>query len=185
MACRSVPGNTILIGFSGTGKSTVGRALADRLGWDLRDTDDMIVARFGRSIAAVFRDEGEAAFRAAEKDAVRAACGGSRRVISVGGGAVVDQANRSVLAAGNVVVRLDANPETILSRLRRGVNAEERPMIAGADPLARIKALLANRAEAYAAADIVVSTDDRSIPAIVNDIVEQVRQKLVVQVSIE
>ncbi len=173
-----MPGNAVLIGFSGTGKSTVGRALATRLGWDLVDTDQFIVDRFGRSIASLFRDDGEVAFRAAERQAVTAACDGSRRVISVGGGAVVDPTNRALLCEGNLVVRLDASPETILRRLRDGSNAEERPMIASADPLARITALLASRAEAYAISDLVFQTEGRTIEAIVDEIVVAVQKKL-------
>src|SRR5205823_5915065 len=98
-ACRSVPDNIVLIGFSGTGKTTVGRALSARLAWEFKDTDQAIVDRFGRSIASVFRDDGEIIFRAAERDAIVEACDGTGRVISVGGGAPVDPSNRELLRA--------------------------------------------------------------------------------------
>ncbi|HLZ09279.1 MAG TPA: shikimate kinase [Chloroflexota bacterium] len=166
-----MPGNIVLIGFSGTGKTTVSRALAGRLGWDVVDVDQVIVDRLGRSIATVFRDEGELAFRAAESDAIVEACAGSRRVVSVGGGATVDLDNRAIIRDGNLVVRLDATPETILDRLRTSPNAEERPMLAGADPLTRIRALLASRSDAYSIANHIVDTQDKSIEAIVNEIV--------------
>jgi shikimate kinase len=165
-----VPGNLILIGFSGTGKSTVAKVLAQSLRLPRVDTDEEIVARFGKAVAAVFRDEGEPAFRAAERDAVTVACSGERQVISVGGGAPVDPTSRSAMLDRNVIVRLDASPETILERLRQGANGEERPMVAGADPLAKIRSLLESRKDAYAIAGLVVDTEGRE-PA---DVVEQI-----------
>lgn len=169
--------NIVLIGFSGTGKTTVGRALSARLAWEFKDTDQAIVDRFGRSIASVFRDDGELVFRAAERDAVADACDGTERVISVGGGAPVDPVNRELLRAGNLVIRLDASPETILHRLRHGPNAEERPMVAGDDPLPRIRALLASRTEAYSLAQLIVPTEGRSVDAIVDDICRAVQPR--------
>jgi shikimate kinase len=148
-----------------------------RLAWEFKDTDQAIVDRFGRSIASVFRDDGETVFRAAERDAVVEACDGTGRVISVGGGAPVDPSNRELLRTGNIVVRLDASPEAILDRLRHGPNAEERPMVAGADPLPRINALLASRSEAYAIAHLIVPTEGRTVDAIVDDIWLAVQQR--------
>jgi shikimate kinase len=165
-----VPGNVVLIGFSGTGKSTIGALLAGRLGWDFVDTDQRIVERFGKSIAAIFRDDGEAVFRAAEREEVARACAETRRVISVGGGSIVDPATRDVVSAGNRVVRLDASPETILERLRASPGAEERPMLAGTDPLGRIRSLLAARSGAYAVAHVAIDTQDREPFEIVDEI---------------
>jgi shikimate kinase len=126
------------------------------------DTDADLVARFGKSIAAVFADAGEPVFRAAERDAVVERCRGSQQVISVGGGAPVDPLSRAALRDGNLVVRLYATPETILRRLREGPTAEERPMVAGSDPLGRIQSLLAARSGAYAIADYCVDTENRT-----------------------
>jgi shikimate kinase len=165
-----VPDNLILIGFSGTGKSTVARRLAARLGWSLVDTDGDIVKRFGKSIAQVFRDVGEPTFRAAERDAVVTRCRGAHQVISVGGGAPVDPVGRAAICDGNIVVRLDATPETILRRLREGPNAEERPMVAGPDPLGRIRSLLGARSDAYAIADFSVDTENRAPDVVVDDV---------------
>jgi shikimate kinase len=165
-----VPDNLILIGFSGTGKSTVAKRLAASLGWPCVDTDQEIVARFDKSIAAVFREDGESAFREAERVAVARACAGARQVISVGGGAPVDPTGQGAMRDRNLIVRLDAPPETILRRLRDGPNAEERPMVAGPDPLGRIRSLLHARAEAYAIADLAVDTEGREPDDVVNQI---------------
>ncbi len=170
-----MPGNVVLIGFSGSGKSAVGQLLAERLGWSFVDTDEAIVRRFGKSIAAIFREEGEAAFRAAERDVVALACADARQVISVGGGAPVDRGNRARLLDGNLVVRLEASPETILARLRAASGAEERPLLAGDDPLSRIRSLRAARVEAYAIAHHVVETEGRTPPDVAREVSEVVR----------
>lgn len=155
--------NLVLIGFSGSGKSSVGRILARRLGWSFVDTDALIVERFGMPIARLFREQGEAAFRAAEREAVAAACASRHQVISLGGGAPVDATNRRVLSDdGNLIVRLEASPEELLRRLRSQGPTEERPLLAGSDPLERIRGLLAVRGEAYAIANLAIDTDGLS-----------------------
>ncbi len=172
-----MPDNLVLIGFSGTGKSAVARSLSARLGWPLVDTDQAIVERFGKSIATVFRDDGEAVFRAAEREIVAKACAGRRQVISLGGGASVDLRSRALIKQGNFVVRLDASPETMLRRMRSSPGAEERPMLAGEEPLARIRRLLAERGEAYAIADIVVDTEGRTVEQVATAVIEALEQR--------
>jgi len=169
-----VPDNIVLIGFSGTGKSSVGQLLAHRLGWSFVDTDALIVARFGKAIGVVFRDEGEHAFRAAEREIVAAACDGCRQVISLGGGAPVAPDSRARLRDRNLIVRLDASPETILRRLTASPGAEERPMLAGADPLGRIGALLRARSDAYATADVAIDTEHGTPEEVVDAILEKI-----------
>src|SRR5690349_10130760 len=99
-------GAVVLIGLSGSGKSTAGRALAARLGLPLLDTDRLIEERAGRPVAAIFAEEGEEAFRALEQAAVADACA-QAAVVSVGGGAVLRPANRRAMRRGNLVVWLD------------------------------------------------------------------------------
>ncbi len=158
-----MPDNVVLIGFSGTGKSAVGRVLAACLAWPFVDTDALLVRRFGKSIAEVFRHDGEAVFRAAEREVVAEVCAGVCQVISLGGGAPVDPVSRGHIRDRNWIVRLEASPETILGRLQATPGSEERPMLAGADPLGRIRTLLHERQDAYAIADIVVCTEGLTV----------------------
>ncbi len=168
--------NVVLIGFSGTGKSAVGRRLADRLGWPFVDSDQVIVERFGKSIARIFREEGEAVFRAAEREVVARLCAGRRQVIALGGGAVVDPANRAWIRRGNRVVCLEARPETILTRLTAQPTVEVRPLLAGPDPLARIIGLKAERAPFYAIADVTIDTEGLTPDQVVERILAWLKQ---------
>ena len=150
--------NFVLVGLSGTGKSSVGRALAARLGCEFVDTDVEVVRMAGRPIHQVFAEEGEAAFRRLESEAVQMACAGQNRVISLGGGAAMDASNRQMLD-GSVVVMLEASVETMLERLRGG-DTEPRPMLASPDPRARMESLKEVRDPVYRGlAQVVVSTD--------------------------
>jgi shikimate kinase len=154
-----------LAGFMGTGKTDVGRCLARSLGWPFIDTDAAIEAETGRSVAALFADEGEAAFRVRERAAVAQACARPRAIIAVGGGALLDAENRRLLFAAGPVVCLRAAPREILRRLG---DARDRPLLNGdgtaseAERLARIESLLAARAPIYALATHAVDTDGLS-----------------------
>ena len=152
-------GRIILAGFMGTGKTDVGRRLATATGRPFVDTDDLVVHEAGRSIAAIFADEGEAGFRARERAAVTRACAMPAAVIAVGGGALCDPESRAALLAAGPVVCLRAAPEEILARVG---DASTRPLLAGAagrtERLARIRELLAARAPVYALATHTVDT---------------------------
>lgn len=158
--------NVFLIGFSGAGKSAVGRALAERLGREFVDTDVEIVRCFDKSIERVFAEDGEARFREVEAAIVGQAAERARLVISLGGGAIIDPRGRSAVLGGlpgrSCVVWLDAAPEVLLSRLR-GDSTEVRPLLSSADPLARIRELRSRREMAYAAAaNRRIATDELS-----------------------
>jgi len=138
--------NIVLTGFMGTGKSTVGRLLAERLGVDFVDTDELIVARDGRTIAEIFREEGQAAFREWER---RVACELGQRdnlVIATGGRMMLDEVNAAALLENGRVFCLTAAPETIIARLEGDVR---RPLLNVPDPAAKIRQLLEKRAVAY------------------------------------
>lgn len=155
--------NIYITGFSGTGKTTVSRIVAERMGWRLVDTDDEIVRSAGRSIEEIFRSEGEPRFREIERDALLKVADGERQVVSTGGGIVVDERNRRVMERSGVVVCLESRPETIYRRLsnERGESAGPvvRPMLVDDDPLIRISALKTDRQTLYAQAHWTVSTD--------------------------
>ena len=145
----------VLVGLPGSGKSAVGRRVASRHGASFIDLDDTIERGTGRSIPELFANEGEAAFRALERAAV-AALGAPdpspqlRRVISPGGGAIVDPRNRWALYRGRLPVWLDVRTEVLAQRLRRSPNV--RPLIQGGDPMSRIRHLAAARERFYGAA---------------------------------
>ncbi|MEZ7004138.1 3-dehydroquinate synthase [Streptomyces sp. AD55] len=148
----------VLIGPMGVGKSTVGRLLAERLGTGYRDTDEDIVTARGRSIADIFLDEGEAAFRALEKEAVRTALAGHRGVLALGGGAILDAGTRALLA-GHHVVYLSMDVEEAVKRT--GLNAA-RPLLA-VNPRKQWRALMEARRPLYEeTASATVATDGRT-----------------------
>jgi len=151
------PPNLVLIGFMATGKSTIGRRCARELGFRFRDSDTLIERRAGKPIPAIFAEEGEAAFRAREADAIRDLARGSRVVLSTGGGAPMNPVNVANLRRTGVIILLHATPDEILARVG---NRQSRPLLADAeDPRVRIEALLAQRTPTYrAAADAVVET---------------------------
>lgn len=140
--------NIILCGFMGTGKSTVARIIAERLGWAFEDTDRAIEARQGKTISAIFAESGEAAFRAMERALCEEIPNWRHVVIATGGGIVLDPANRANLVRAGLVVCLHASPAEIAARL---VGKTNRPLLAVPDPEKRIAELLAARAEAYGA----------------------------------
>jgi shikimate kinase/3-dehydroquinate synthase len=156
--------NIVLAGFMGTGKTTIGRAVAEALGRTFIDLDSKIEERAGKPISALFAEDGEALFRRLEADAIREALAHRGLVLAVGGGAVLDPANRAALLAGGVVICLGASPEAIVARLA-GQNG--RPLLAGADREARVAALLAQRAAAYDALPNHLDTTHLTVAAAV------------------
>ncbi|MFD6289389.1 shikimate kinase [Streptomyces sp. NPDC060205] len=142
----------------GVGKSTVGALLAQRLGCPFRDTDEDIVSEQGRTIADIFVEEGEAAFRALEKQAVRRALAGHDGVLALGGGSILDEDTRALLA-GQPVVYLSMDVEEAVQRT--GLNAA-RPLLA-VNPRRQWRELMDARRPLYAGvASAVVATDGRT-----------------------
>ncbi|NJN84734.1 MAG: AAA family ATPase [Caldilineaceae bacterium] len=120
--------NIIITGFMGTGKSTVGRLLAARLGRPFLDMDEQIEAYFGKPIPEIFANDGEAAFRAAEAAICRQVADQTGLVLSTGGGALVNPANRDRLAQSGVIICLTATEDAILERVQQASN---RPLLPG------------------------------------------------------
>lgn len=174
---RRGPANVVLVGLSGSGKTTVARLLARRLGWRFVDTDQEIQRQAGMSVQEIFRVQGEPAFRTLESDTIVEVCRRSRQVIATGGGAVVADANRSQLLNGNLVVYLESRPETLAGRLSRNLNREPRPLLENSDLVERLAELGRQRDQQYRCAHHVVETDQRTPREVVDVIAELVRAR--------
>jgi shikimate kinase len=165
-------GNIFLVGFMGTGKTAVGRALAERLGRPFLDLDAEIERLAGASVAEIFARFGEAGFRAREREALERLGELDGAVVATGGGIVLDPRNRATMRARGTVICLTANLDTILRRVGQ---AADRPLLAGAtDPAERAGTLLAERAAAYAEADWTVDTSHLAVA----DVVESIARRL-------
>jgi shikimate kinase len=151
----------------GSGKSSVGKRLAKRLGWPFVDADAVIVESAGKSINAIFADEGEPAFRALESACLERVLGQGRGVIATGGGVVVAQANRELMARHGIVVNLKVSLTQVLQRLG---SATDRPLYAGRDAAEAVGALMAEREQFYSAADIRIDTDGKSVEDVAAEI---------------
>ncbi len=150
----------VLIGLRGSGKTTVGRALAKVLGCDFVDTDAWIVSQAGRSIADIFAAEGESGFRVLERQAVEAVADQRSGVISVGGGAILDQRNVETLKRLGTMVWLDAEPTSLWDRIRNDPSSKaNRPGLTDCSGIAEVRLLNDQRAALYeAAADHQIDT---------------------------
>jgi shikimate kinase len=153
----SKSGNLFLVGPMGSGKSTVGRRIAQALGWEYRDSDKEIERCTGASIPVIFEVEGEAGFRLREKAAIAKLTQRHHVVLATGGGTVLDPDNRRCLSERGFVVYLQTSVEEQLRRTRHDSN---RPLLQTADPRTRLEMLLEIRDSLYrAVADLVVATD--------------------------
>ncbi len=161
-------GKTVwLMGMMGAGKSSVGARLAERLGVPFLDTDAEIEARAGASVAALFAEEGEAGFRARERDVVEA-CAGRPAVVALGGGALTQPEVRRQVARVGRSVYLRASARELAARVGE---ARERPLLQGLDAdgrRARIEELLRAREAAYEEASLTVETDGLDVDAVVD-----------------
>ena len=162
----------VLIGLMGAGKTTVGAQCATRLGRRFVDTDDVVEATAGCSVAEIFSAEGEAGFRERERRAVADVCASpAPLVIACGGGAVLDPANRACLRARGVVVWLRAEPAVLAARVGSG---EGRPLLSEHGAAATLERLDLLRAPAYeAAAHAAVDTGGRSVDEVATDVLEE------------
>ena len=161
------PQTIVLTGFMGVGKSAVGRELATRLGRPFIDLDAKIEEKAGMSIPQIFAEQGEAHFRALERQLLRELAAQSGLVVATGGGALVDARNREMMVQNNLVVCLTASVESIEARLS---DDAQRPLLAGPDRQHRITQLLAQRAAAYAEIPLQLDTTHKSIAQVADEV---------------
>lgn len=163
-----------LTGFMGAGKTTAGKRLARLLGLPFADTDAEVESARGK-IADIFEREGEPAFRRYESEAIARLCEGAPRVIAVGGGAVLNAANRAALRKNGCIVNLALKPETAF---RRVAHRTHRPLLGPAPTLEAIRSIMREREEAYADNDLSIAVDAKTPSAVAHIIARWYRRKV-------
>lgn len=153
--------NIVLIGFMGTGKTSVGKVLATKTGYSFVDSDEVLVRQEGRDIPTIFAVDGEVLFRLREKEVIASLASQSGQIIATGGGVVLNPENIALLRQSGVIVSLMASAETILQRVAGDTG---RPLLEGDDRGERIQHLLTSREEKYRQADIIIQTDRYKTP---------------------
>ena len=162
--------NVALIGFMGTGKSSVGRLVADSLRFEYLDTDELIEKCAGKSISRLFEQDGEPAFRDLERQVIHELRNRKGVIISTGGGAGANEVNLGSLKEHALVVCLWASPHIIWARVRTQTH---RPLLQGADPEGKIRDLLAVREPFYREADVLLNTEVRSPKEVAQHVVHE------------
>lgn len=162
-----------LYGMMGAGKSAVAKELAEMLGYEAVDLDSLIEERAGKSINAIFADDGEEAFRALESEIVQQFQDAQSKVIATGGGAVLDHENRRVFNKVGLTVYLKASPRELYQRIK---NDTSRPLLRSEDPKGKIAELLKERDMFYKDADIVIDTEDLSVEEVINELIDRLAQ---------
>jgi shikimate kinase len=167
--------NLFLIGYRCTGKSSVGKLLAARLGWHFADTDSLLVADKQTSIKEIVENCGWQAFRKFERDVVIRVCDQNQQVVATGGGVVLNDANVGSMKAAGKIVWLRAAPETIRRRMMQDTDTEAyRPPLSSKDSIGEIEETLLEREACYRQAmDFLVDTDGRRIDEVCEAIMRQ------------
>lgn len=166
--------NIVLIGFMGTGKSTVGMRLAERLHMEFVDMDREIERITGMSISQLFRKHGETRFRSEEQLMAQRLGRGSNLVIATGGGVVLYPENVAALKQNGIIIGLEASPEVILARVSH--KKSSRPLLKKHTTIEDIEAMLAAREEFYACADIRINTTGQELNKVVNEVIAQIKK---------
>ncbi|HEY5296899.1 MAG TPA: shikimate kinase [Verrucomicrobiae bacterium] len=164
--------NLALIGFMGTGKTSVGRLVAEQLRFDYLDTDEMIQAATGKTISEIFKTEGEENFRAREEKVVAEISARTKTVIATGGGLPANPKNLASLKTHALVICLWASPEKIWERVR---HQSHRPLLHNPDPQKKIRELLDAREPFYKQADVLMNTDIRALREVAQQVVHHFR----------
>ena len=166
--------NLVLIGYRATGKTTLARHLAGRLGWEWTDADVEIERRAGKSIARIFAEDGEPAFRDIEAQVIAELCRRSQLVLAAGGGAPLREESRRAMRQSGHVVWLTATPATIHARMTAdATTADRRPSLTNRPPLDEIVQLLGRRAPIYReTAHQIVDTEGKAVEALTQEILD-------------
>ena len=159
----------VLIGMMGAGKTAVGRRLAKTLGWPFADADWAIEAAAGTTIANIFAEIGEPAFRQSERQVIARLLGERRQVLALGGGAFIEPETRRLVRARAISIWLRADLDVLVRRTAKKGN---RPLLAAGDPRTVLTQLLTRRAAIYAEADIVIDSGNGPIGAVVGRALE-------------
>ncbi|MDD5692455.1 MAG: shikimate kinase [Candidatus Omnitrophica bacterium] len=159
--------NIYLVGFMGTGKTSVGRLLAKKKKFNFVDLDELIEFRERRRIVDIFAKEGEPYFRKVEKKALKEVAGQKKFVVACGGGIVLDKENIRIMKESGIMVCLTASPKEILKRVAANTG---RPLLNVKDPARRIEVLLKMRAPYYMQADKTIDTTRLSVKEVVEKI---------------
>lgn len=163
--------NISLIGLMGSGKSTVGAILAEKLNLEFVDLDAKIEAKIGMEISEIFAQKGEDFFRKVESEVLKDFAEKSGQVISTGGGAVQNEINLQILKENSIIIYLKTSPEVLFERIKAD---NSRPLLQNEKPLETLCELLEKREPNYKKADIIVATDGKTIDEILNEIIKNV-----------
>ena len=164
--------NIALIGLMGSGKSTVGALLAQKLNMNFVDIDAEIEKKEKITISEIFMQKGEPYFREAETQTIKDFTSQNNQIISTGGGAVQDKKNLGILKQNCTVIYLKASPEVLFSRIKEDTS---RPLLQNAEPQKTLEELLEKRQENYKKADIIINTDSKIVDEVLNEIIKNVK----------
>ncbi len=166
--------NIVLIGFMGSGKTTIGKTLATFLNYTFIDTDEQIECQEKRSITEIFKTSGEKYFRKIESKVIKEIAQGQKQIIATGGGIIKKRENIHFLQTTGFLVYLDASIEQIYQNLK---NDETRPLLQGRNKKDTIREMLKERKPFYVqAADLILPVDKRSIHDITKDLYHQIKE---------
>ena len=168
---RQLSANIVLVGFMGTGKSAVGRVIAQKLEFHFIDTDDVIEQTSKAKISDIFAEHGEDYFRDLESQAVKSVALMKNQVVATGGGVVLRSSNIDLLRTGGPIFCLNATPKAIWDRVR---SSRSRPLLRGPEPLKKIETLLDKRAPYYALADHQIETTGVAVDRVADEIISYI-----------